>query len=118
MQLLSTKPANRIIKESKAPDDTAGTDEREWEGFGEEKSDTHVDASRTTAKVPVEKDSRNSEKKRRKQDSNQKKQETSQPKISNNTFEALGTVDEGDDSADEKESDGKQEGRIESLFCL
>lgn len=118
MQLLSSKPANSIIKESKTPDDTAGTNEREWEGFGEEKSDIHVNALRTKAKAPVEKDSRNSAKKRRKQDSSLKKQEASQPKRSSNPFEALGTADEGDDSAEEKESDGKLEGRIEILFCL
>ena len=118
MQLLPSKPANRIVKESKAPDDTAGTDEREWEGFGEEGEEEDEDASRTKGMVPVEKDSRNSEKKRRKQDSNQKKQEASQQKRSSNTFEALGTGDEGGDSADEKESDGKQEERIEMLFCL
>ena len=118
MQLLSSNPADRKLKEFQAVDDTAGTDEREWEGFGEKEEEEDEDASRTKGRVPVEKDSRNSEKNRRKQDSNQMKQEASQQKRSSNTFEALGTGDEGGDSADEKESDGKQEERIEMLFCL
>lgn len=77
-----------------------------------------MDASRTRGQDPVGTDYRNSEKKRRKQNPKQKKPEASQPRKSNNTFEALGTVDEGGNSADEKESDGKQEGRIEDLFHI
>lgn len=116
---MSSKPADRKIKESKTLDDIERTDEREWEGFGEEKSEARVDVSRAKGKDPVAiKASRNPEKKRRKQDQNQKKQEASLPNIPSNAFEALSTVDEGGDSADEKESDGKQEGRTEEFFCL
>ena len=78
-----------------------------------------MDVSRAKGKDRVaNKDSRTSEKKRRRQDQDKKKQEASQPNASRNAFEALGTVDEGSDLADEKESDGKQEGRIENFLCL
>ena len=118
MQLLSSKSPARKIKKSKSPDHTAETEEKDWEGFGEEESEAHKDVSRSKDKVPMGKNTQNSEKKRRRQDEKQKKQRASQPKRSANTFEALGTADEGGDSVDDKEGDGKQEGRVKSFICL
>ena len=66
-----------------------------------------MDAPKSKGKIPVGKDTRKSEKKRRKQDERQKKRAASQPKISTNTFEALGAAGEGDDVADGEEGDGK-----------
>lgn len=116
-QLLSNNFASRRSKEPKTPDTTVGIDEKEWEGFDEEESETHVDPRRSMGKVPREKDTSRVEKKRRKQDEKQKKEATSQPKASKNTFEALGTADEGRDIADNEEGDGKRKRMIESLFC-
>ncbi len=102
MQLLSNKSATGSTKESKKLDEYIGTDEKEWEGFGEGESEKHVDALRSKGKIPVGKDTRKSEKKLQKQDEKQKKRAASQPKASTNTFEALGTADEGEDVADDE----------------
>lgn len=77
-----------------------------------------MDALPSKIKVFVKKDTGKSEKKRRKQDERQSKWAASRPKTSRNTFEALGTADQGEDIADDDEGDGKQRSIIENFLYL
>ena len=118
VQPLSNKSTQRRVEESNTSDSDVIADEGGWEGFDEEETEKQVDAPELTGKPLLGKDSRMSEKKRRKQEENQKKRVASQPKISKNTFEALGSADEGGNIADNEEVDGKQKQMTENFFCF
>ena len=117
LQLLSNQTAARRVKEPKALAHNVGIEEQEWEGFGEEQSEKHVDPSISKGKSPVGNDSRKSEKRRREQNEKKKERAASAPKRSKNTFEVLGTADEGEDIADSEEYDSKQNRMTEEYFC-
>lgn len=104
-KLLSNKSTDLRSKDSRNTDRTVGTDEQEWEGFGEGEPEKYVDARRSDGTALVEKGTRESEKKRRKLEENQKKRAASQAKKSKNAFEALGTANEGEDIVDDDEGD-------------
>lgn len=116
MQLLSNKSATRGNKEPKNLNNTAGTDEKEWAGFGEKESESYAHAPRPTGKGAVGTDTK-SEKGSREQIEKSKKRAVSQAKISKNTFEALKKPDEGEDIANGEEGDGKQKRMIEDFLC-
>lgn len=101
-KLLSNKSTNLRSKDSRNTDRTVGTDEQEWEGFGEGEPEKYVDARRSDGTALVEKDTRESEKKRRKLEEKQKKRATSQAQKAKNAFEALGTANEGEDIVDDE----------------
>lgn len=104
-KLLSTKSTDLRSKDSRNTDRTVGTDEQEWEGFGEGEPEKYVDARRSDGTALVEKGTRESEKKRRKLEEKQKKRAASQANKSKNAFEALGTANEGEDTVDDDEGD-------------
>lgn len=108
MQLVSNKFADLRSKDSRSTDLTVGTDEQDWEGFGEEEPEKYVDAPKSDGTALVGKNTRKSEKKRRKLEERQKKRAASKAKKSQNAFEALGTANEGEDIVDNEEGDGKQ----------
>ena len=114
-QLLSNQPVARRIKEPEASAHSIETEEQEWEGFGEEQSEKHMDPSK--GKSLVGKDSRKSEKRRCEQDEKKKERAASAPKRSKNTFEVLGTADEGEDITDNEGCDSKQHRMTEEYFC-
>ena len=109
VQLLSSKPAAKGVRESKNLITTVNIDEKEWEGSDEEQSEKEADAQGPKG------DARKSAKKRGKKEIKQKQQAASKP-ASKNSFEALGTTDEGHDGAEDEEGDGKQKRLIEN-FC-
>lgn len=117
MQPLSKKSTHIRVEEFKTSDGDGRADEDGWEGFSEDETEQQVDAPRLTGKAPQGKESRTTEKKRRKQEEKQKKRVASQPEISKNTFEALGSADEGGNIADNEEVDGKQKQTTENFFC-
>lgn len=108
IQLVSNERTHSRIESPITSHDVVGIAEDDWEGFGEEEPEKPVDARRLKGKAPLEKHTRKSEKKRRKQEERRKKRTASQPDMSKNTFEALGTTDEGEHIADDEEGDGKQ----------
>ena len=116
-QLLSNQSVARRIKEPEALANDIGIEDQEWEGFGEEQSEKHVGPSIFKGKSLVENDSRKSEKRRREQDKKKKERAASTPKRSKNTFEVLGTADEGEETADREQCDSKQNRMTEDYFC-
>ena len=112
MQLLSDKSAVRSTRGPIQLDDARIIDEKELEGFGEEESTEQKNVPRSAGKALADKDSRMAEKKRGKHEEKQVKRAGSQS-ASHNTFEALGTVDEGKARTNGDEGDGKQRGKFE-----
>ena len=115
-QLLSNQPLAKRINEAKASARNVETEEQEWEGFGEEQFEKHMGPSISKGKSTVGNDSRKSEKRRREQDERKKERAASAPKRSKNTFEVLGTADEGEDITDSEGCDSKQHRMTEEYF--
>ena len=88
-----------------------------WEGLSEEESEKQRLARKLKGKAALKKITSKSEEKGRKQEGKQKKRAAFQPEISKNTFEALGTAEDGENIADHEESDSKQERMIDKYFC-
>ena len=109
MQLLSNKPGNGSIKELNTSDGVGRTDEDEWEGFGEDKSEEQVDAPRLKGPAPLGKETSKTEKKLRRHEKKQKKRVPSNLETTRNSFEALGRADEDEAVADTEEGDGKHD---------
>ena len=116
-QLLSNQPAARRIKEPEALAHIGNIEEQEWEGFDEEQSQKHSGPSISKGTFSEGNDSRKSEKKRNEQDEKKKERAASATKRSKNTFEVLGTADEGEDIVDREECDSKQNLMIQDYFC-
>lgn len=109
MQLLSNKSGHRSIKGPNTSDVVGRTDEDEWIGFGEDKSEEQVDAPRLKGPAPLRKDTSKTEKKPRRQEKKQKKIAASNVEKTRNSFEALGGADEDTAIADVEEGDGKHD---------
>ena len=111
MQLLSNKPVHRNNKEPDTSNGIGRTDEDEWEGFGEDKSEEQVDAPILKGPAPLGKDTRKT-KKPRKQEKKQRKRAASNLETTRNSFEALGRADEDEAIADVAEGDGKHDSEL------